>query len=101
MFYCVILSLTFVLAAALLDESSDNESYNIEDNSDEETIGSQETQEDTDVDESEVEDLEEDTAANDIMPTRKSATKPRSKSKSPKKPASNSEVEDLTNHTSR
>ncbi len=101
MFYCVILSLTFVLAAALLDESSDDESYNIEDNSDEETIGSQETQEDTDVDESEVEDLEEDTAANDIMPTRKSATKPRSKSKSPKKPASNSEVEDLTNRTSR
>ena len=101
MFYCVILSLTFVLAAALLDESSDDESYNIEDNSDEETIGSQETQEDTNVDESEVEDLEEDTAANDIMPTRKSATKPRSKSKSPKKPASNSEVEDLTNRTSR
>ena len=65
------------------------------------TIGSQETQEDTDVDESEVKDLEEDTAANNIMPTRKSATKPRSKSKSPKKPASNSEVEDLTNRTSR
>ena len=98
MFYCVILSLTFVLAAALLDESSDDESYNIEDNSDKETIGSQETQEDTDVDESEMEDLEEDTAANNIMPTRKSATKPRSKSKSPKKPASNSDVEDLTNH---
>ncbi len=100
MFHSVILSLTFVSAAALPDKSSDDESYNSEDNSDEETIGTQGTQEDTDVNESEVEDLEEDAAANDIMSTKKRATKPGGKSKSPKKPASNSDVEDLTNRTS-
>ncbi len=100
MFLSVILSFTFVSAAALSDESSDDKSYNSEDNSNEEMIGTQDTQEDTDINESEVEDLEEDVAANNIMSTKKSATNPRGKSKSPKKPASNSEVEDLTNRTS-
>ena len=100
MFCYLIPSLTFVSAAALPDKSSDNKSYNSEDNSDQETIGTQDTQEDTDIDETKVEDLEEDAAANDIMSTKKSASKPRGKLKSPKKPASNSDVEDLTNRTS-
>ena len=54
------------------------------------------------MDDSEIEDLEEDAAANDIMSTKKSATKSAwVKSKSPKKPASDADVEDLTNRTSR
>ena len=52
MFHYLIPSLTFVSAAALPDKSSDDESYNSEDDSNQETIGTQDSQEDTDVDKS-------------------------------------------------